>query len=316
MSHTPDWYTEGDIAASLTAANQSDLSVTEIVDVLAEQEIDADRERIRAVVEQGLESVTAKEQTAADDTLDSVDSPRELTTRFADPDDIEYLSSREFARVLGVVLTQYEGSYRVPAVVDDLDVDLFWNRAQITVAFRTVPRANGAPVDEELVDSVARGDTTPQTGRSPSRVAIVSNGGFTDDARALATANEIELFESAHLRQWFTDAKLPQEVFGAILEEGEQQESDLDEQIKELPPLPTSVANRDPLEDVTRPPWTPDDSTQTVNQRPTVKQRIPVHETQPEPGTQGELYADPSDDGDFGAFDRYLDNLTTDGDST
>lgn len=314
MSQTPPWYTEGDLVASLTAADRvSDLSTSEIVDVLAEHEFDADQERIRTVIEQSLEIVTSQASTKG--TSDPLASPRERVARFADPADVEYLSAREFARVLGVVLSRYEGSHRIPGMVDDLDVDLFWNRAQTTVAFRTVPQADGAPVEEALVDTVAHGDTTPQTGRSPSLIGIVSNGGFTDDARALATANEIELFGSAHLTQWFTDARLTPKVFGAILEEGEQRESDLDDQIASLPSLPDPVQERDPLADVTETPWTADDSRAAVRPRPTVKQRIPITETQPEPGTHGQLYADPADDGDFDAFDRYLDELTTDGDS-
>jgi hypothetical protein len=36
---------------------------------------------------------------------------------------------------------------------------------------------------------------------------------------------------------------------------------------------------------------------------------MPIPETLPDPGQKGTLYANPADDGDFGAFDRFMNEL-------
>jgi len=86
--------------------------------------------------------------------------------------------------------------------------------------------------------------------------------------------------------------------------------NELEHLIAELDPLPDTVASRDPL-DVSQssPPIETGDTSAITT---TIDQPLPVEDETPPPGTQGKLYANPSDDGDFGAFDRFVDNLEED----
>lgn len=308
-SRTPPWYHPGDVAQSVRDASRgSDISTQEIVDVLQEHEFEASRDRIRRLVETTRDRLPETENPPAPD--HSPDEPRTLPSRFIDAADIEYYGTRDFALILGVALARYEGSFRIPEAIDGLSVDLFWNRQHTTVAFKTIVRPTGAPAAEDVVRDVVAGKTSPPTGRSPSILAIVSNGGFTSYARDLADENDIELFGMDHLRQWFTDAKLTNSILGTLLEEGDQSSEERTEILSELQPLPNPIREEDPLENVRQVEWL--DANDSDPTPTTVKQRMPVSETRPPPGQRGTLYADRDEDGDFGAFDRFTDELMED----
>ena len=302
----PSWYHPGDVPATIRDADQTASVSTEgIVDVLASEEFEAPKERIHDMVEKARERVSEPETNAIDD----LEDPRPLRSRFVGADDVAYLGPRDFATVLGVVLSRYEGSFRTPEDVDDVAVDLYWNRQYITVGFRIVSRPPEVPVGREDVAAVVDGDTTPVAGRSPSTLGIVSNAGFTDVTRAYAEEHDVQLFGVNHLVRWFEDAKLTYDVFGSLLE-GEHSSDELDDLVDTLPPLPDIIRESDPLSKCPEVVWSGGDDGRRL--QTDVARPIPVPDHQPNAGEKGTLYANPSDDGDYGAFDRLMHELQED----
>lgn len=311
---TPDWYQPGDIPASLRAAD-STVTTDRIVEVLTQHEVTAPRERVCEMVDSArsqLDSETSEKSPSADG------DPRSLNSRLVDVGDFSYLGNRDFALVLGAVLSRYEGSFRVPEEIDDLAVDLFWQRQYTTVAFRTVPSSESQAVEQSDVEAVVRGDTAPPTGRAPSVLGIVSNADFTADARSHAADHDIELYGPDHLSRWCRDAQLTLDVLGALLEEGERSLEDVDAVLDDLDPLPDPIRTRDPLGEVIDVRWTAQPANGDGPTPGPVSQPVPSENGEGEkeealtPGTTGELYADPDEDGDYGAFDRFMDNLEED----
>mgnify|MGYP000412781463 CR=1 FL=1 len=306
----PNWYEPGDVPKSMeNVARDSDVYLEEVVDLFQSHEFDAPRDRIRDLVEAARERISASEADSGTE-VEAADEPRSLHPRFVDVTDVGYLDARNFALVLGVILSRYEGSFTIPEIEEDVEVDLLWNRQHTTVAFRTISRPPEMPVEEADVQSVVRGDTDPDTGRSPSRLGIVSNAGFTNDARELATANDIGLFGDDHLERWLADTMLAHETLGALLESEDGDSSEFEDVVADLQAIPERVRERDPLDDVTSTGWSATGDGEPIVSG--VKQRMPVAEDPPSPGTHGELYADPSEDGDFGAFDRFVNELQED----
>jgi len=322
-SEPPEWHTPGDIEASLRAAFRvSDLSVDEIAGVLETHELDVPRERIKMMIK------TTREQFSTDAavTLSStatIDEPRPTEARTIDPVDLEYLSPRDAAYVIGAMLSRYEGTFSTPEGVDELSVDLFWNRSHTTVAFGLELRPDGVSVDAPAVQSIVSGETTPVSGRSPSTIGIVSNGTFSDEARTLATEHDIQCFGAEYLEQWCEETRLTDEVIGKLLDEGDRSIEEINELLDELPPLPAPVQKRDPLTQIQGAEWT----TSTLNYEEMVEHGSSgdgsasaaeddnalgtssatglTEEDSPTTGQHGVLYADPDEDGDFGAFDRF-----------
>jgi hypothetical protein len=333
QQQTPPWYQPGDIAASVRRATTRDeVSTTAIVDVLATHELDTPRTRIRSLVE------TTHDQLADNPNTESPPSsemqggePRPLSPRIVAADDIAYLGSRDFARVLGAILSQYEGGFDVAQQVDESAVDVFWYRQQTTVAFRTVPRTPETTIDASIIKAVAEGDTNPASGRPASTVGIVSNAEFSSDAHMVAAANDITLFEQPTLERWLQQVHLTHDVLGDLLEQQDLTDEEYESILDDLPALPPQLQDQDPL---TRHPPTIDQPPSEIERDP-----IPNNDADPDtdkdpdpddgtpqdgssgellgdapadPGEQGVLYADPDEDGDAAAFDRFEAELTED----
>ncbi len=322
-SGTPKWYTSGDIEASLQAAFQtSGLSVDEIAGVLATHELDASRDRIEKMIKTTREQFSANAAATQPSTA-TLDEPRPTEPRAIAPTDIEYLGPRDAAYVIGAMLSRYEGTFSTPEAVDELSVDLFWNRTHTTVAFGIELRPDSEPVDTPAVQSIVTGETTPVSGRSPSTIGIISNGTFTNEAQAIATEHDIRCFEAEYLERWCEETRLTDGVIGKLLDEGDQSIEEIGELLDELPSLPAPVRERDPLTRIQETDWT----TSTIEYEKTAGQdgsgdseksgvddddsidtpstTGPTDDESPDTGQHGVLYADPDEDGDFGAFDRF-----------
>jgi hypothetical protein len=310
-SSTPHWHEPGDVVRTIrTAQRKRGVDTDRVVEVLANHELDAPRARIEKLVE-----ATPTDLGSDGTDVEELAEPRADRARFVDSKDVEYLSTDEFATVLGAALSRYRGQFRTPEEVDELDVDLFWNRQHTTVALRTVPRDPGEHVEEDVVQHVVRGNTSNPSGRTPSTVGVVTNTGFTDAAAIRAEEGDLELFGAEALAQWLRDARLTPEVVGELLDEGERSDAEFEALLEELPPLPEPVADRDPLSGVDSGTGlhssidTADRNERGAGAR---DRSVPVVDTPSTPGQRGELYADPEEDGDFGAFDDYMDELDAD----
>lgn len=303
-SRRPSWYHPGDVPKTIyDAATSADVSTRTIVDVLAREELDAPEARIEAMVEAARDRVTESDEIPTHD----LDDPRPLQTRFVDADDVSYLGTSDFATVLGVVLSRYEGTFQTPEVVDDVAVDLFWNRQYTTVGIRAISRPPEAPVDRDDIEPLVEGNTTLAVGRSPSVLGVVSKAGFTSFAREYAEKHDIELFGTYHLTRWFEDARLTHGVLGSLLEGDDLDDEELAKLLDSLPSLPDAIRESDPLGELSDELWSGTDDGRTVETG--VKRPIPVPDSRPDAGKTGAMYADPAKDGDYGAFDRFIHEL-------
>lgn len=306
-SLNPEWYHSGDVPATIRdAVHTSSVSTQTIVDVLMREELDAPRDRVHRLVKSARDRVTA----ADDGPTHDLDDPRPNPSRFVDSDDVSYLGTSDFATVLGVALSRYEGAFRTPETVDGVAVDMYWNRQYTTVGFRTIPRSLDAPVEREDIEPLVNGETTPTTGRSPSTLGVVTSAGFTSFARDYADEHDIRLFDPGHLTRWFKDARLTHDVLGTLLEGGDLSEDELTELVDTLPPVPDAVRGADPLRELSDGFWSGTDDGRTIETD--VDRPIPVADPQPSPGEKGTLYADPTDDGDYDALGRFMTELQED----
>ncbi len=173
-------------------------------------------------------------------------SPRPAPSRRLGVDDVAYLSTREFARVLGLTLEQFDGNTVRPLANEAVEVDLFWNRQHRTLGIRTVT-STGEIVGENHITPLLEGRTTSEVTQSPSALLVVTNGTFSDQAEQIAENNDIGLFEGGHLEQWFRRALIPFDAVGAVLEEGENHDGPLDKLVA-LPTPPEPRCGVDPLE--------------------------------------------------------------------
>ncbi|ERJ05685.1 Restriction endonuclease protein [Halorhabdus tiamatea SARL4B] len=330
----PQWYQPGSITESIRRAIEYDAITTElIVDVLATHELDAPRDRVTTLVKNARDQLPDNTETASSTT--DTGPLRTSPSRIVSAADMAYLNAHDFARILGATLSRYEGSFQTPEAVDDADVDLFWNRQHTTVAIKTAPTDSGTTRGSDIVHTVAEGNTTPATGRGASSTVIVSNSSFTDDAHEVAETKEITLIEQPTLDQWFTDVQLSHDVLGTIVEQHDLTQEEYDDILNDLPPLPSTLQEIDPLD--RQPP--------TIEPAVSTRNREFTHETSAEPtgsntsqnnqssesdsttedstesaldtapeehGEHGVLYADPDEDGDVDAFDRFAANLTED----
>lgn len=325
QQQVPQWYHPEDIAASVRhAIRQTEISTDRIVDVLVTNEVDTSRDRVEALVEAARNQLSTgpNAETPPQPNEEDVE-PRPLKPRVVASEDFAYLDPTDFARVLGVVLTRYEGDFKLPEQVDECSADLFWHRQRAAVALRTVPRISGTAVNKPIVQAVAAGDTDPTSGRPASTVAVVTNTEFTDAAHDTAAANDIVLFEQPILEQWLRDIRLTHNVFGSLLEHQDLTDEEYDIILDDLPTLPPQLQEANPLK---RSPTTIDQAPSSIDREPISDNNTePDTKTPPdsssgelldefpqEAGEQGVLYADPDEDGDAAAFERFTAELAED----
>lgn len=330
--NSPGWYVEANVAASVRKARESDVMKSSIIGGLEDTAFpELPNERIKAIIE------SIPEQTADPDTLTrplsqvpSTDAePRDRKTRIVSLVDVAYLSPREAARVLGLALEQFEGNTVRPPATESTECDLYWHQQHATVGIRIVPVMAGK-VSRQHVSDLSLGSTTVTDIRSPSELAVVTNGRFADEAKSEATENDIGWFDGGHLKSWLRRAKITQEAVGTVLEDGENHDGPLNDLV-ELPDIPSSVS-QDPfkmkraIEEAAIPvraetaqnPASTEESTTSSSEQP------PSDSAEPSPsrtvdstttkstatsGETGRLYADPKEDGDYHALDRLVDEI-------
>ena len=304
------WYTPGDVPGSIEAATvDSSVYVEHIVDVLQAHELDAPRSRIRVLVTSTRDQITEQNSTSTE-IGEPLEDPRPVQSRVFDVDDAAYLGQRDLATILGVTLSRYAGSFSLVDPEADSVLDLLWNKQHTTVGFHVVTCPNQEPLSADHVTAVHEGSTDTGSGRSPAQLAVIGPATATEKARSVAEDHDIVVVDADLLRRWFSEVRLTPAFVGRILKAETVAYNELAHLISELKPMPDVVANRDPLNvDYSSRPIARGDATAVTT---SIDQTLPVEDETPPPGTQGKLYADPSDDGDFGAFDRFVDNLEED----
>jgi len=334
MSDSEDffsWYNPDDLRATVVDGKNNNIGTSRIARYLAEQEFDdIPPSRVQHIVESIPTAEDSSETTIDLTQPKSTDAePRDAVAKQLAVSDFEYVSNREAARLLGLVLEQFDGNTERPPGAKEVETDLVWHRQNITVALRIVPTLSET-VDTSHVNAVLDGTVVPDGVRSPSKLAIVTNRAFTDEALTLADEHDIHCFDAGHMEEWLRRARIPMDAVGTVLEDGESHDGPLTELV-ELPPIPEPRNTADPLEidrafDIDSlttpaeegdPPATDGPPDKNRGQEGTGARRAtarddPLGGTQSPSGETGTLYADPDEDGDFDAFDRFVDDIKND----
>lgn len=325
------WYDPDDVRATVADGKKNNIGTGRIAGYLAEREFDdIPPSRVQRIVER----ISAAENDSTTD-IDLTQpgatdaAPRDSVTKRLAVGDFEYVSNREAARLLGLALEQFDGNTVRPPGATQVETDLVWHRQHMTVAFRIVPTPSGT-VDTSHVNALLDGTVVPDDIRSPSKLAIVTNRAFTDEALDLASEHDIHCFDAGHVEEWLRRARIPMDAVGTVLEDGESHDGPLTDLV-ELPPIPKPRKSADPLEinrafDIESLTTHAEEGDPPVTDGPTGGDRgqegtgpgratardDPLGGTQSPSGETGTLYADPDEDGDFDAFDRFVDDIKDD----
>ncbi|MFB1066797.1 hypothetical protein [Natrinema sp. H-ect4] len=317
--YTPPWYVEGDIGTSIRNAQEVGEDRDQIVSTLSKTELeDLPKHRIEAIVDATPDRNTEAGNLPLSQAPSTDATPRDPPARVLDTDDLEYLSRRELARIVGLTLEQFEGNTVRPAGNQEIALDLYWHRQQMTVGLRTVPMT-GEHVGTEHVDAVIDGPIRIKDTRAPSELVVVTNGSFSDRASELASENGVRLFNGSQVDTWLRRTALSPRVVGTLLEDGEDHDGPLDDLV-DSPSIPEPRQTEDPFE-VDRGitltfhesnmdgPLDGGEGSEVTKREPKTTENDLLGGEQSPAGETGTLYADPDEDGDYEAFDKYLEDL-------
>ena len=330
---TPGWYVEDDVAASVKKARKSDTPISSIIWGLESAfSDDTPKERIKRIVESIPDEDTKTGNTdlplSQPPTTDA--QPREQPARIISIQDLSYLSPREAARVIGLTLEQFDGNTVRPPANESTACDLYWRRQKSTVGIRIIPSV-GDTVAEDDILPLNEEKTSIDSVQSPSQLAVVTNGKFSDKAKKTADQNNIQRYDGGHVEAWFRRAKIPPGALGAVLEHGENHQGPLDELVDisgiadaiSLDPFESSrVIDEGDLStssDLGSPKQGSSNSGSSSGGTPQQtggSEQLSQPDSPSTSGETGTLYADPSEDGDYGAFDRFVDGIGSDSSSS
>ena len=330
---TPGWYVEDDVAASVKKARKSDTPISSIIWGLESAfSDDTPKERIKRIVEsipdENEKSPNADLPLSQPPTTDA--QPREQPARIISIQDLSYLSPREAARVIGLTLEQFDGNTVRPPANESSACDLYWRRQKSTVGIRIIPSV-GDTVAEDDILPLNEEKTSIDSVQSPSQLAVVTNGKFSDKAKKTADQNNIQRYDGGHVEAWFRRAKIPPGALGAVLEHGENHQGPLDELVDisgiadaiSLDPFESSrVIDEGDLStssDLGSPKQGSSNSGSSSGGTPQQtggSEQLSQPDSPSTSGETGTLYADPSEDGDYGAFDRFVDGIGSDSSSS
>lgn len=328
-SDTPGWYVEDDVAASVKKARESDTPISSIVWGLeAAFSDDTPKERIKRIIE------AIPDDKGETDDFDlplsqppsTSAEPREQPARIISIQDLSYLSPQEAARVIGLTLEQFDGNTVRPPANASTACNLYWNRQRATVGLRIIPTV-GRKVTKEDILPLEDQKTSIEDIRSPSQLAAVTNGEFSEKAKKTADQRNIKWYDCGHVEAWLRRAKITPEALGTVLEDGENHQGPLDELV-DISGIANAISP-DPLEIsrvIDRADLSTSSDVEDTKTEPDVQEPATNGESQEagrsggidQPGTPstsgetGTLYAKESEDGDYGAFDRFVDDIDAD----
>lgn len=318
------WYDPESVRATVANGRANGIDTEHIVEQLSLREFkDVPLTRVERIVDRTLVSEETSVRASDLSQPEQTDAkPRKPPTNKLSVRDLEYLSNREAARLVGVALELFDGNTVRLSGATQGESDLVWHRQHMSVALRIVSIPSGA-VGPTHIEALLNGMTVPDDVRSPSELAIVTNRTFTQEALDSATEHDIHCFDAGHVEEWFRRARIPMTAVGILLEDGESHDGPLTDLV-DIPPIPDPRKTVDPLEidrafDIdeltTEPPPaidtpSPEDSGDGDPGLARSTGRDGLLGSAPStPGQTGTLYADPNDDGDFGAFDRFVDDI-------
>lgn len=322
------WYDPQSVRQTVQNGKENNIETNRIAMYLAERDFDeVPLSRVKKIVD-GMPAMSDTSGTGPKlSQSPSTDAdPREQLTKQLAVSDLEYLSNREAARLVGLALEQFDGNTVRPPGATRVETDIVWHRQSMTVALRVVPVPSG-DVGVSHVDALLEGTIVPPDTRSPSELVIVTNRAYTEEAIEYAAEHDIRCFDAGHVEEWFRRARIPMDAVGTVLEDGENHDGPLTDLV-EFPLIPDPRKTVDPLEinrafDIDSLTMSDEEDIETSDhdrpdenqgQQETELDRStarddPLGGTQSPSGEAGTLYADPDEDGDFEAFDRFVDGI-------
>jgi hypothetical protein len=320
------WYEPESIAQSIRNGLDRNLKPDKVAEYLAEHGFEEIPEaRLQRVIDAMPPETKANKKNDCElsQPKQTEVTPRAQHHRELMAGDFEYFSPREAARVIGLILELFDGNTIRPRATTTVETDLVWHRQHETVALRIVPLADGS-LEANHIQALVEGTVVPPETRSPSRLAVVTNRGFTDDATEAAAEHDILWFNGGQLEELVRRARIPMDAVGTVLEDGEAHDGPMTDLV-EVVPIPEPRNTENPLHlrpafDVssleateeqsnTKTSATPEHSGQNVSHGQTARHDDPLTDSPSDPGETGTLYADPTEDGDYDAFDNYLEGL-------
>ncbi|MBV0926235.1 hypothetical protein KTS45_18670 [Halomicroarcula limicola] len=333
----PSWYHTGDVRQTVHAAAAAGIETDEVASVLSDEIFDdIPLQRVKSIVE----AIPTDDDQAPD--VENSLSQAATTDAAARPPlanrctvtDLEYLSAREAARIVGLVLELFDGNTLRPPATESVEADLLWRRQYMNVGLKIIPQRTTVGV--ESIEALRSGQLVPDDLQRPSELAIVTSGRFDEEILAEAANNDIHCFDAGHVEEWLLRAQLSPDIVGTLLENGENHDGPLTDLV-DVPPIPAPRTSTDPLEierafDVDsynvaaettssepQPQESGTTSAQSTGETSAAPSQTdeadpetvadPLAGSQPPPGKTGTLYADPDEDGEYTAFDDYLDDL-------
>jgi hypothetical protein len=324
-SAEPDWYVPGDVATSVRRARSANVTQDSLVERIGDHEFeDLPQERVEAIVTgipQG-ETDTEGGETIPQSQPQATDAePRQRVPRRFSVSDLGLLSPREAARVFGIALEAFEGNTVRPAATHSGPCDIYWNRQHATVGLRIVPTATVGP---EHVKVLVNGDIDPDATRTPTDLAIVTSGTYEERTTELADEHDIECLGRGHVEALLRRVRITPEAVGQALEDGEDHDGPLLDLVDVAPvpePRQTDPLTVDSVIDTAAYPegstdvpdigGDPPDDGLGGGTGPGTGSGSSDSMGNTADGETGTLYADPTEDGDYEAFDRFVDDVTS-----
>lgn len=256
----PEWYGDGPLIDVVSNAETAGVDVDELVDVVHDQRYpETTRRRVHRIVERTLDRTDGRRAVPRTTQPRQADaSPSSPPTARLTENDIEYLSAREFARLLRLVLERFGGT------VDSVSADatstgdaasrrggprltrLQWNRQGVVTTVTVAPQT-GRQVDAEHVQAMC--EAADLSSGDADRAVIVTNGIATDEARTTATAAGARLCDRIGLANLLELARVTPTVYGDLLERGESPTFEWDDAVDRLPEPPTDLTAVDPFDE-------------------------------------------------------------------
>jgi hypothetical protein len=252
----PEWYDDGPLVDVVSRAGADGIGMEDIVDIVHAQRYDGEsRRRVERIVEstldrtEGRRAVPRTTQARQSDEL-----PPEPPLRWLRESDVEYLSSREFGRLLQISLKRFGGTVEQQQTASTRPKSaesgsapqcLTWEREGTVVGVVAFSKA-GAQVEVEDVKRLQRELESLSIG--VDQQALVTNGLPTEGARTAAEEASIRLCDRRHLAGILELTRLTPAVYGDTLERGESPTFEWGEVLEQLPAPPMDLSGIDPFD--------------------------------------------------------------------
>ena len=209
---------------------------------------DEPKRRVAAIVDGALNRSQSHRQTPNTTQPKSINStspegpPRRLAVR-----DIEYLSDREFGRLLRLAFRQFGGSVTVDSgSVREGVTTLSWSREAESTLSVVLAREADQQLSKRQVAGIA--ELLSEEASSETRLALVTNLDVSEQVIETAVDKGLTVCDYQHLDGLLALARLPPKAYGDALESGENPTFDWDTLVNDLPEPPMSLSSLDPFD--------------------------------------------------------------------